>query len=238
MNVLRNPIFVGLMSILFLSCSNDDRLPEPRTGHFVKRMIIEEDQDKKIIDFVYNVQNQLIKQKTGTNNTMEFGYNELGQMIEYKENGKWNSRFEYNNNRISKIVSYNALSGEISKESAVTFSNGIYMTEGDTICKIDGQNQLLEIPPMGIAFTYGDAAGVHTHLKPIPAHYFLDFNLTIYDLSLSNQELKGITTNTKSLSMENLRNDQGLITTIILTDNFTGEEVIWEVIYEERELVN
>ncbi|MBC9796126.1 hypothetical protein [Sinomicrobium weinanense] len=249
MNFLRNTAIFALIGLLIFSCSKDDDNndipPQPETGYFVDTITLRE-ADGNIIyftNFQYDSINRLIGQafaeEDGDIDQLEYEYNNQGQMTGYKVNGYLFYGFEYENNRITGIVEYDIDTDEVIDELPVTFSNGIYSVDGVEICKIDAQNQLLEIRGLDIAFLYGEQEGVHRHLDPVPARYLMrEIDYVLADLTLSGLELKGWTEEgTLAVSTENVRNKEGLITKVIAY-NPSGEELfIWDIGYKERELV-
>lgn len=227
-----------LVSILSFSCSKEeDNLPEPQTGYFVKEITIHEASDVYMkIDFRYDSNNRIIEQVTDTDTT-RYVYNEVGQLTRYRLNDEESYRFEYVNTIITRILEHDPQTDEVVDEIPVTFSNGTYSINGDTICKVGDQGQLLELPTEDIVFSYGEEAGVHRHLTLSPARYFLPGGeFIVYDLTLSNKELLGWEQEGSKVSMENQRNEQGLITTISVTTLY-DKEFKWDIEYEERELV-
>lgn len=225
-----------LTSILFSSCSKDDSLPEPRTGYFVKSITVSESGDKSLdINFRYDSSNRIIEE-TLDSDTITYAYNDRGQLTNYSLNDDEIYSFEYMNNVIIKIVEHNPNTNKVTDEIPVTFSNGTYSINGEAVCKVDDQNQLLELSSDDVVFLYGEKAGVHQHLTLSPARYLIRGNELGYDLILSNKELLGWEQEGSVISMESQRNEQGLITTIMARTIF-DEEYQWDIEYEQRNLV-
>lgn len=226
-----------LASTLSLSCSKDDSSPQPQTGYFVKKIIVWKADDKYMkIDFRYDANNRIIEQAIDTD-TIRYAYNGGGQLTHYRFNDEESYRFEYVNKTITRIVEHDPQTDEVVDEIPVTFSNGTYSINGDTICKVADQGQLLELPAEGIVFSYGEEAGVHRHLTLNPARYFRPGGeFIVSDLTLSNKELLGWEQEGSKVFMKNQRNEQGLITNISLTTLY-DKEFNWDIEYEERELV-
>lgn len=224
--------------VIFFSCNKkDDNHPEPQTGYFAKSMTIKWDGKHYMkINFRYDGNNRLISQ-TFDDLIFTYEYNDQGQLSVMRfDDYEWYS-IDYENNVIVKIVKYNMGTDRVLDESPVTFSNGIYSINGEEICKVDNQDQLLELYRVGVKFSYGEGAGVHQHLALSPARYLvLEGEFVGYDLALSHKELVSWLEMDTSLTFESQRNEQGLITSIQLTSVY-DEEYQWDIEYEERELV-
>ncbi|WP_157970305.1 hypothetical protein [Albibacterium indicum] len=237
-NLLTKAIFLMLISILSFSCNKkDDNLPEPQIGYFVKKITVREPNDEYMkIEFRYDRNNRITEQTIDAN-TIQYAYNDGGQVSHYRLNDEENYRFEYVNKTITKILKYDPKTDELVEEIPVTFSNGTYSIRDKVICKVGDQGQLLELPTEGIVFSYGEELGVHPHLTLSPARYFFPGDeLFVYDLTLSNKELLGWEQEGSTISMENQRNEEGLITTITVTTLY-NKEFQWDIEYEKRELV-
>src|SRR5690606_19083738 len=149
---------------------------------------------------------------------------------------EWYS-IDYENNVIVKIVKYDMGTDRVLDESPVTFSNGIYSINGEEICKVDNQDQLLELYRVGVKFSYVEGAGVHQHLALSPARYLvLDGEFVGYDLALSHKELVSWLEMDTSLSSDIQRNEHGRILSIELTSVYY-EEYEWDIESEELGIV-
>lgn len=237
MNFSRKIAFLILISVLSFSCKKDDNLLEPQTGYFVKKVTVRKAGEEYMkIDFRYDNNNRIIEQAVDTD-TVWYAYNDQGQLTHYLLNDDESYRFEYKNNIITRILKHDPQTDEVVEEIPVTFSNGTYSINGDMICKVGDRGQLLELPTEDIVFSYGKESGVHRHLMLSPARYFLPGDeFIVYDLTLSNKELLGWEQEGSKVSMQNQRNEQGLITTIRVTTLY-DKEFQWDIEYEERELV-
>lgn len=233
--ILKNISLGILLSVIGVSCSNDDDdTSEPQMGYFVKEIVTSGENDDLVLTFKYDNQNRMIGQKSN-DVLMEFGYNDLGQMTTYKKDGKLLFGFEYTNDRISKLLTYSPIYDTITEEKAFTFSDGYYISEQDTIFKIGQNNQILEFYVDYVKFLYGEDTGVHTHLSPIPARFLIDPEALLYDMTISNQELEGFITPTRYSPIESTRNDKGLIEKIDMKDTPDGPVTqSWEITYEQR----
>src|SRR5690606_25305898 len=149
--------FLMLISLLSFSGSKDDNnLPEPQTGYFVKKITIHESGDEYMMIHVrYDNNNRLIEQVVAAD-TIRYAYNGLGQLTVYRFNDEDSYRFEYTGNIITKILEQDSQTDQVVDEIAVTFSNGTYSVNGDTICKVGDRGQLLALPDDDIEFSYGE----------------------------------------------------------------------------------
>src|SRR5690606_40852534 len=84
---------------------------------------------------------------------------------------------------------------EIVDQMSVSFSNGTYSIDGEAVCKVDEQNQLLEWYDDKVVFSYGSSAGVHEHLRLSPARYLVELTDEYFTLDpgSSNPALTGWT---------------------------------------------
>lgn len=237
---LRRFAFLTLISLLSFSCSKDDSLPEPKpqTGYFVKSIIVTEtessDESMKI-GFRYDGNNR-INEQTVDGHTIRYAYNDLGQLTDYSFDDDESYRFEYKNNIITKILEHDPQTDEVVDEIPIAFSNGTYSVNGEAVCKVGDQGQLLELTAEDVVFKFGDGAGVHRHLKLSPARYLvLELDFTVYDLTLSDREFLGWVQEGGNVSVESQRNEQGLITNMRIVTLY-NKEYQWEIEYVERDL--
>lgn len=224
-----------LILVIGVSCSNDDQATsEPQMGYFVKEIVTFGEHDSLVLSFEYDNHNRMISQRSN-DLLMEFGYNDLGQMTTYKEDGKLLFGFEYSNDLITKQLIYSPVYDSITEEITFTFSNGYYISQQDTIIKIGQNKQILEYVVDQVKFLYGEEMGVHPHLSPIPARFLIDPDALLYDMTISNQELQGFSTLTRLAIVMSSRNDKGLIERIDMK-NMPDERITqsWEITYEQR----
>lgn len=236
-NLLKSISLGVLLTGIGASCSNDDdSSSEPRMGYFVKEIVTSGTHDSLTLTFAYDHHNRMISQKSN-NLLMEFGYNDLGQMTTYKEDGKLLFGFQYSNDRIKKQRIYSSNNDTIIKEIEFTFSDGYYLSKQDTIIRIGQHKEILEYVVDKVKFLYGEDTGVHHHLPPIPARFLIDPDALLFDMTISNQELQGFITQTRHALISSSRNDKGLIDRVEMRDPPDGPvSQSWEITYEQRAL--
>lgn len=228
-----------IICAVFCSCSKDyDNLPDPQTGYFVKSATVYTpwNQDSIQIGFRYDDLNRIIEQSFDEE-IITYTYNDMGELVESSLDDGPDYRFIYQNGRINQIQIIDQHTDEIVDQMPVSFSNGIYSVDGAPVCKVDRQNQLLEWYDDNVVLSYGTATGVHEHLKLSAARYLVELTdeYFILDLGCSNRELTGWMQGDTEVTVNSLRNDQGLITSISTIRN---QEAFakWEIKYEERQL--
>lgn len=229
--------FALLISMSVISCSKDDHPPEIPTGSFVKSMLFKESEEPYMrISFTYDSENRLIRQ-VFDKHTLFYEYNQRGELISYRKDKEEYYSFKYTNGILTAISKHDPDTREVWTELPVTFSEGIYAVDGKPVCRVDDKNQLLALPQQDAVFSYGEASGPHRNLLRSPARYmFPGGELSLYDLSLSGQELLGWAGEDYRVIVENKRNAEGQITQVLAHTSW-GEEFEWTIEYEKRRLI-
>lgn len=237
--LIRTVLLAVIISSVLFSCSkDDDNAPDPQTGYFVKSVTVYTpwNRDSIQIGFRYDDRNRIIEQSFGED-LITYTYNDIGELVESSIGNGPAYHFIYQSGHINQIQVVDRDTDEIVDQISVSFSNGTYSIDGEAVCKVDEQNQLLEWYDDKVVFSYGSSAGVHEHLRLSPARYLVELTDEYFtlDLGCSNRELTGWTQGNSVVTAKSVRNDQGLITSVSTVRDHE-DFAKWDIEYEKRQL--